>query len=241
MSATTASAPRLQARMAHPLFAGALTEAEATARGCRLVTASHGVEGTPQSITLTLLVDGAGTVRDARWQSTTTDAHRAAYDIMAELTIGRSAEQFTAISPRVVDAKLREPGGGAVLDLGQDPDQPFYVLVKAAERCRPAMAPVATGTTAQSLPWNEVGLFERVRRIEAVLDQHVRPALANDGGGIDLVDLNADELSVQYQGACGSCSSSIGGTLQFVQDSLNNHLGTNLSLKVTGIEESMFA
>lgn len=241
MSTTTASGPRVQTRVAHPLFAGLLTEAEATARGCRLVNVSHGVEGTPQSVTLTLLVDAAGTVRDARWQSTAEDAMRAAYDVMTELTIGRTADQFTAISPRVVDAKLREPGAGAVLDLSRDPDQPFYVLLKAAERCRPSVAPVATGTTAQSLPWIEVGLFEKVRRIESALDQHVRPALANDGGGIDLVDLNGDELSVQYQGACGSCSSSIGGTLQFIQDSLNNHLGTALTIKVTGIEESMFA
>lgn len=240
MSATTASGPRVQARLAHPLFLGVLGEAEAAARGCRLVSASHGVEGTPQSVALTLLVDGAGTVRDARWQSTAADEQRAAYDVMAELTIGRTADQLTAISPRVVDAKLREPGGGAVLDLSHDPDQAFYVLVKAAERCRPAAAPASGGTTAQSLPWTEIGLFEKVRRIEAVLDQHVRPALANDGGGIDLVDLDGEELSVQYQGACGSCSSSIGGTLQFIQDSLNNHLSTTLTIKVTGIEESMF-
>jgi Fe-S cluster biogenesis protein NfuA len=92
---------------------------------------------------------------------------------------------------------------------------------------------------AVTLPWSEVGLFEKVRRIEAVLDAYVRPALASDGGGIDLIDLTGDELYVQYRGACNSCSSSIGGTLTFIQDSLNSHLATNLTIKVSGAEGSI--
>jgi Fe-S cluster biogenesis protein NfuA len=51
------------------------------------------------------------------------------------------------------------------------------------------------------------------------------------------VDLKGDDLYVQYHGACGSCSSSIGGTLQFITDSLNNYLGTALAVKVTGMDE----
>ena len=37
--------------------------------------------------------------------------------------------------------------------------------------------------------------------------------MAADGGGLDLVDLKDDDLDMQYLGACGSCSSSVGGTL----------------------------
>lgn len=236
---TSPTGSRLQARIDHPLFAGEFTEAEAQARGCRLVRASHGTDGVPQQVTLTMLVDGSGVVRDARVLTGASDVFRATYDVMAELAVGRTLDALKAISPRVVDARLREPQGGSVIDLSLDPDKPFYVLVKAAERAAPLVAPVGSAA-AQALPWSDVGLFEKVRRIEAVLDQHVRPALASDGGGLDLVDLQDDELSVQYQGACGSCSSSIGGTLQFIQDSLNNHLGTTLTIKVTGIEESMF-
>ncbi|MBA3684855.1 MAG: NifU family protein, partial [Planctomycetes bacterium] len=133
-----------------------------------------------------------------------------------------------------------DPGAPA-LALGDDRDKPYYVLVKADERLHGAKPGAALATaapgTARELPWTDIGLFEKVRRIEAVLDEHVRPALASDGGGIDLVDLAGQELSVQYHGACGSCSSSIGGTLQFIQDSLNNWLATELTVKVTGIDE----
>nr|MBA3708242.1 NifU family protein [Planctomycetota bacterium] len=144
-----------------------------------------------------------------------------------------------------VDAHLGQGASAAALHLTADADQPFYVLTKAAERmtAKPsdgAAAPAAGASVAAALPWADIGLFEKVRRIEAVLDQHVRAALASDGGGIDLVDLKENDLFVQYHGACGSCSSSIGGTLQFIQDSLNNHLATQLQVKVMGAELAGF-
>ena len=68
--------------------------------------------------------------------------------------------------------------------------------------------------TADQLPWEEVGLFEKVRRIEAILDEHVRDALAADGGGIDLVDLQDNTLTVQYNGdTAAAAQDSVGGTM----------------------------
>jgi Fe-S cluster biogenesis protein NfuA len=51
---------------------------------------------------------------------------------------------------------------------------------------------------------------ELLRRIESVLDQKVRPELAVDGGGIDVVGIDPDNiLQVRLTGACQGCSSSI--------------------------------
>jgi Fe-S cluster biogenesis protein NfuA len=47
-------------------------------------------------------------------------------------------------------------------------------------------------------------------RIEAVLDQHVRPDLRTDGGDVVVVDFDQDNiLQVRLTGACQGCSSSI--------------------------------
>lgn len=239
---------RAIARIAAPRFLGELTQQDATARSCTLIATEHGAQHAPDHIHLTMLVDASSVVREVRYSTQARDAQLAAYDVMAELCLGRSLADAAAITPRQVDAQLRDDQGGPVLDTvatsHADADHPFYVLRKAAERHLGAKpngpAPAApTGQTSESLPWAEVGLFEKVRRIEGVLDTQVRPALASDGGGIDLVDLKQDDLYVQYHGACGSCSSSIGGTLQFIQDSLNNNLGTALSIKVTGGDEGM--
>lgn len=221
-------------RLAHVRFSGAFDQADAATHGCTLISTTHGAEGSPEHVAMSLLVDGAGVVRDARFQSAAEGERRVGLDVMCELAVGRMLIDAAAITPRMVEARLRALAGAteAVLTLGDDADVAFYVLRKALERAQPA----ASSHPAGGLPWTEIGLFEKVRRIEAVLDAQVRPALASDGGGLDLVDLRNEELFVQYHGACGSCSSSVGGTLQFVQDSLNNHLGTTLQVRVSSVE-----
>lgn len=57
-------------------------------------------------------------------------------------------------------------------------------------------------------------------RIQQVLDQSVRPALAGDGGGLEILDYQDYVLTVHYQGACGSCPSSTSGTLSAIQNLL---------------------
>ena len=47
-----------------------------------------------------------------------------------------------------------------------------------------------------------------MHRIEALFDEHVRPALAAHGGNVELVDLDNDVLYVRLQGGCQGCSSS---------------------------------
>ena len=226
-----ASSPVVAARLERLAFVGAFTEANATARGCRLVSADHGAANAPDHIKLTLLVDTDNRIKDARYTSPAVGDLQAAYDMMCELAVGKTVAEAATISPADAEQALRGEQTEPAFPLAVDASKPFYVLIKAAERLTPVPAAPAQA------PYSTCGLFEKVKRIESVLDQHVRPALASDGGGLDLVDLQGDDLIVQYHGACGSCSSSVGGTLQFIQDSLNNHLGAALTVKVSSIED----
>jgi Fe-S cluster biogenesis protein NfuA len=46
-------------------------------------------------------------------------------------------------------------------------------------------------------------------RIEAVLDQHIRPGLRADGGDVEVVGIDDDKIvQVRMQGACQGCPSS---------------------------------
>lgn len=225
--------PAVAARLKSVSYSGDFTEANAQARGCRLIATEHGAQNAPDHINLFLVVDPLGVVKDARFRSSASGELLAAYDVMCELVIGKAIADAALVSPRMVEARLCGADSEPALALALDADTPFYVLRKAAERWQQP-APV---TTKDLKPFAECGLFERVKRIEGVLDQHVRPALASDGGGLDLVDLKHDDLFVQYHGACGSCSSSVGGTLQFITDSLNNHLAAKLAVHVSGMDE----
>jgi Fe-S cluster biogenesis protein NfuA len=58
-------------------------------------------------------------------------------------------------------------------------------------------------------------------RLEAIcdlLDERIRPSLKADGGDLHVVGLAGNYLSIHYQGACGSCPSSLSGTLGAIQN-----------------------
>lgn len=57
----------------------------------------------------------------------------------------------------------------------------------------------------------------KLEQINELLDQEVRPYLQGDGGDLYVVGLEDGTLKVHYQGACGSCPSSISGTLAGIE------------------------
>lgn len=67
--------------------------------------------------------------------------------------------------------------------------------------------------------------------IDAMLDYAIRPALANDGGGITLLGVEGNVVNVHYQGACGSCPSSTTGTLQYIETFLKDTLWKDLKVE----------
>ncbi len=72
---------------------------------------------------------------------------------------------------------------------------------------------------------------DKLKAIEMVLDRSIRANLARDGGGIELKGIVDNEVSVQYHGACESCSTSSRGTLQYIQDQLKQQLHPSLKVK----------
>lgn len=56
----------------------------------------------------------------------------------------------------------------------------------------------------------------RLAAIRELLDQQIRPALMADGGDLQIVGLEGNVLLIRYFGACGSCPSSLAGTLSAI-------------------------
>lgn len=47
-----------------------------------------------------------------------------------------------------------------------------------------------------------------LKKVEKVLDEQIRPALASHGGGIEVIDFDNNKLFVKLSGGCQGCSSS---------------------------------
>jgi len=110
------------------------------------------------------------------------------------------------------------------LTVTQDGDADWEELVRKVAvpiRTAPAadaqtVATVAAATTANTdlSPVDQ----QRLDTINNLLDEQVRPYLQNDGGDLHVVGLDGNQLSVHYQGACGTCPSSISGTLSAIEN-----------------------
>ena len=67
-------------------------------------------------------------------------------------------------------------------------------------------------------------------RINAILDEKVRPGLAGDGGGLEIIGLHDKKLMIRYQGACGSCPSSLAGTMYAIEHMLKADVDPEIEL-----------
>jgi len=70
----------------------------------------------------------------------------------------------------------------------------------------------------------------RLIKINEILDEKVRPALAGDGGWLEILNLKEHTLTIKYQGACGSCPSSLSGTLMAIEGMLRQEVDPEMEV-----------
>jgi Fe-S cluster biogenesis protein NfuA len=73
----------------------------------------------------------------------------------------------------------------------------------------------------------------KLRMIDALLDERIRPYLASDGGWLEIVDLVDSTLTIRYQGACGSCPSSLTGTLMAIENMIKEEIDPEITVVAT--------
>ena len=73
----------------------------------------------------------------------------------------------------------------------------------------------------------------KVREIEALLDERIRPYLAGDGGWLEVLELAGNTLRIRYEGACGSCPSSLTGTLMAIENMIKEEIDPEIEVVAT--------
>ncbi len=70
----------------------------------------------------------------------------------------------------------------------------------------------------------------KIAEINALLDERIRPYLASDGGWLEILDLEDKTLKIRYQGACGSCPSSLTGTLAAIENMIKDEIDPEIEV-----------
>jgi NifU-like protein len=77
--------------------------------------------------------------------------------------------------------------------------------------------------------WMGLSVEDQKAQVNLVLDDKIRPALMADGGNVEVLDVvDGEKIMIQYQGACGSCGSSLGATLSFMEQALRSEIYNEL-------------
>ncbi|NIQ00564.1 MAG: NifU family protein, partial [Nitrospinaceae bacterium] len=76
----------------------------------------------------------------------------------------------------------------------------------------------------KKIDYSQLSDPEKVAVVDALLEETVRPSLAQDGGGLEVIEARDNIVRIRYQGACGSCPSSVTGTLRAIENILSKSL-----------------
>jgi len=103
--------------------------------------------------------------------------------------------------------------------------------MEAAEKSRKIIEAKGDGT------FESMGLVQKIKSVESILEEYIRPTLKADGGDVELIDIKeADgffEVLIKYQGECMSCSMNTTTTLAGIEDMLKFKLKAQLKVIVT--------
>lgn len=226
---------KLVAKIENPRNAGLFTPEESEARCMKLAIGEEGRVEDGNCVKIYWLVDpDDGIIVDAKFQVYGQSALIGAAEAACEVIIGKNYDQAKRVSADLIDRQLRDRSDEPAFPRETFPHLNLMIgaLENAAEQCEGI--PVADTYVAPPVPssigevveggypgWSELTLKKKIALIEQVLDSDVRPYIALDAGGVEVINLIEDkEVIIAYQGTCTSCYSAIGTTLSYIQQVL---------------------
>ncbi|MCB1113291.1 MAG: iron-sulfur cluster assembly scaffold protein [Chlamydiia bacterium] len=211
---------------------GILTEQEAKERGVRFVQGEEGKVSDGNYLRLMWFVDKEdGIIIDLKYQVFGETALIAAAESAAELMVGKNYDQARRLTTDLIDKNVRDKESDEAFPKETHPH--LNLVLSAIDACAEQCTDLPLPTTYVAMPHpNEIGevleggypgylempLKKKLALIEEVLDRDLRPYIALDAGGVEVINLiNGLEVVIAYTGSCTSCYSSVGTTLSYIQ------------------------
>lgn len=79
--------------------------------------------------------------------------------------------------------------------------------------------------------FKDLTIVEKIKEVEKVLNEEVKPRLNLDGGSIELIDIQGNIISVRMLGMCGACANAKNTIKSFVEKVLKEKLDSSLEVR----------
>ncbi len=98
-----------------------------------------------------------------------------------------------------------------------------------AEKLKANVAQSSAGT----LEFKDMTMVQKVKAIDKIIDENIRPMLMMDGGNMEILDIKETsddfiDVYIRYLGACSGCASGSTGTLFAIESILQENLAQNI-------------
>lgn len=229
-------------KIENPLNAGLLN----ARKGFRLVLGQGGDKEEGNYVQFSLLVDKEdGQIVDAKYLAFGQTALIAAAEIVCDLIAGKNYDQAGRVSAELIVKEAADKRGNSFpVETYPHLNMVLDALDVAAGQC--SDIPLPTSYIAPPMPtsmgevleggipnWASLNVEEQLHLINHVLDQDIRPYIALDAGGVEVINLlEGRQVVVSYQGSCTSCYSSTGATLSYIQQVLKAKVHPSLEVVV---------
>ena len=232
---------KLTHKIENPRHGGFFTHAEAQERSMRLVIGKGGELEDGNCIHLFLLIDECdGVIADAKFQVFGQSALIGAAEAACEVLIRKNYDQARRLTADLIDKQVRDKN-----EIAAFPEETYAhlnlvleAIEQASDQCMDipfAEAYVSTPLEARmeigsGYPgWKDLSREQKITVIEEVIATEIRPYIELDAGGVKILDLvNDQELIIAYEGACTSCYSATGATLNAIQEILRTKVDAGL-------------
>ena len=80
--------------------------------------------------------------------------------------------------------------------------------------------------------FDKMTIVQRIKAVDSVIDEYIRPMLVMDGGDMEIIDIKENtpyyDIYIRYLGACGTCASGSTGTLYAIESTLKQKVDENI-------------
>ncbi len=118
---------------------------------------------------------------------------------------------------------------------GHEPKDIYLVDILAdvrEEMDRTKLEEAANTTETGTNSFDKMTIVQRIKAVDVVIDEYIRPMLVMDGGDMEIIDIKENlpyyDIYIRYLGACGSCASGSTGTLYAIESTLRAKVDENI-------------
>lgn len=107
------------------------------------------------------------------------------------------------------------------------------ILAEVREQIEGEKISAAADTTQSGEnSFDKMTIVQRIKAVDAVIDEYIRPMLVMDGGDMEIIDIKENlpfyDIYIRYLGACSSCATGSTGTLYAIESTLKQKVDENI-------------